>query len=104
MTPQQKRQYWQSQLQAQADSGLSKAAFCRRNDIRPSTFYYWAGKLRGESDVRQHQTIHPVVVSDPEDSAREQDLTLTLPNGCQLAFPATLAPDILQRLVAVISL
>jgi len=104
MTPQQKRQYWQSQLQAQADSGLSKATFCQRNDIRPSTFYYWASKLREETDVRQHQTIHPLVVSAPEDSAPEQGLTLTLPNGCQLTFPATLAPDTLQRFVAALTL
>ncbi|WP_425320319.1 IS66 family insertion sequence element accessory protein TnpA [Oceanisphaera arctica] len=34
MPPQQKRQYWQAQLQAQGDSGLSKAAFCQRHGFR----------------------------------------------------------------------
>ncbi len=89
MTPQQKRQYWQAQLQVQADSGLSKAAFCQRNGIRPSTFYYWATKLKAPETPR-HYTIHPVRVSEPESHNLVHHLTLTLPNGCQLAFPPAL--------------
>lgn len=101
MTPQQKRQYWQTQLQTQADSGLSKAAFCQREGLRPSTFYYWAGKLKATDTARNH-TIHPVLLSEPEPHYQAHHLTLTLPNGCQLAFPAALEPDTLQRFVAAL--
>jgi hypothetical protein len=101
MTPQQKHQYWQAQLQAQEDSGLSKAAFCQRQGLRPSTFYYWATKLKAPETPRHH-TIHPVVVSEPEQHNQAHHLTLTLPNGCQLAFPAALEPGTLQRLVAAL--
>ncbi|RME92844.1 MAG: hypothetical protein D6772_16510 [Bacteroidetes bacterium] len=33
---------------AQACSGLSKQAYCKEQGIKPSTFYAWQRKLRGE--------------------------------------------------------
>ena len=33
-------------MSLQRDSGLSIAAYCRRHDIRPSTFYGWNKRLK----------------------------------------------------------
>ncbi len=38
-------QYWQEQIKHQQESGLSKAAYCRQQDISCRKFGYWSRKL-----------------------------------------------------------
>ena len=40
-----KRDHWKSVLDRWRESGLSKAAFCRENGIRPWQFHYWCRRL-----------------------------------------------------------
>jgi len=40
-----RRGYWQGQVEAQRRSGLSRALFCARRGLRPSTFSFWKWKL-----------------------------------------------------------
>ncbi|EDM68436.1 hypothetical protein PE36_03391 [Moritella sp. PE36] len=40
-----KEQHWQRIFQLQAESGLNKSEFCKRNNITVSTFNFWAKKL-----------------------------------------------------------
>lgn len=96
MKAEDKHQYWQTIIEQQAESGLSKAAFCRQQQIAPATFFYWSKKLR-EDKPQQTQTIIPVVISEQAPSTIEVQLTLTLPNGSQLAFPDSLDPARLQQ-------
>ena len=39
---------WAGRLRRQAASGLSIAAFCRREQVSPATFYFWKRRLRTE--------------------------------------------------------
>jgi hypothetical protein len=43
------RRYWQAQVEAQRRSGLSQAAFCRRQGVPKGTFGFWKWKLRQEA-------------------------------------------------------
>jgi hypothetical protein len=57
------RSYWRTQLNDWKRSGLSKAAYCRRERINITTFYYWCGvfKQRQSSRDRKRSTEGPAV-------------------------------------------
>ena len=46
MTNDARAQAWAQVLSAQADSGLSKKAFCAEHQINVATFYYWQKRFR----------------------------------------------------------
>lgn len=39
------KQQWKEKIFEQRNSGLSIAAWCRKNTVRTHIFYYWQGKL-----------------------------------------------------------
>ena len=47
--PRRRRPYWQQQVEAQGQSGLSQAAFCRRRGLRTGTFSFWKWKFAHEA-------------------------------------------------------
>lgn len=48
---------WRELLQNQQSSGLSMAAFCRQQDLRQKSFYYWRRKLM-KANVVPSDFIH----------------------------------------------
>lgn len=105
MTRTEKRQHWQLIINRQAESGLTKAAFCQQETINPATFYYWTKRLREQPEPAQ-QTVIPVMFSDEPvatELTNNEQLLLTLSNGNQLAFPATLEPSRLQQFAMALS-
>ena len=105
MTRNEKRQHWQQIIEQQVESGLSKSAFCQQQAINLATFYYWAKRLSEPADGAPQQAL-PLLLNDMPESgtaATQHSLMLTLPNGHQLTFPATLAPEQLQQFLRVLS-
>ena len=101
MSKSKKEQHWQRIFQLQAESGLNKSEFCKRNNITVSTFYSWAKKLSSQSPKRTNkQKVIPLVFPETKP---DQQLTLTLPNGYQFSFPASLEPSKLQQFLNVLS-
>jgi transposase-like protein len=43
--------YWKKLVQAQAESGLSAAAFCKDHQVNPQRFYSWRRRFKDESDA-----------------------------------------------------
>ncbi len=101
MTHQEKCRYWQTQLAVQVQSGLSKAAFCRREQLSLSSFHYWTSKLSAQTAMPEHRLI-PVRVCD-ESPRAEPMLTLTSPGGWQLSFPASTPAETLLLLMPVLT-
>jgi transposase-like protein len=101
MSQHNQEQYWQGILQQQAESGLTKSAFCRQHKITVSAFYAWAKKLSVKSPSKQvKQKVIPLMLPEAKP---EQLLTLTLPNGYQLSFSASLEPSKLQQILSVMT-
>jgi hypothetical protein len=46
---------WRQRLERQAESGLSIAAFCRREGVSQVSFHTWKRKLRGSTSARSSQ-------------------------------------------------
>lgn len=101
MSPNKKEQHWQRVFQQYTESGLTKSEFCKRNKITVSSFYAWAKKLNVQPQQKLTKPkVIPLIFSDTKP---EQQLTLTLPNGYQFSFPASLAPSQLQQYLSVLS-
>lgn len=78
-----KRREWAKRLEVQAASGLSVAAYCRRELISEASFYYWKRTLRDSRHTThtarrgQHShTAHPKQSRD--ESASRQPLFVQL--------------------------
>lgn len=101
MSQNKKEQYWQRIFQLQAESGLTKSEFCKHNKITVSSFYAWAKKLSTQPPKKLNkQKVIPLVFPETKP---DQQLTLTLPNGYQFSFPASLEPTKLQQFLSVLS-
>jgi len=82
MTMQQRTHYWQQQLDAWLDSGLSGAAFCKQYELTYHQFTYWRGKLL-TADAAPYQSDKSTgfVQVTPMPHTTTSELTLTLPGG-----------------------
>ncbi|MGI9228852.1 MAG: IS66 family insertion sequence element accessory protein TnpA [Gammaproteobacteria bacterium] len=79
--------YWRQQFAAQATSGLTTAAYLRREGIRSSQWYYWHKKLRSPANEGAGITLIPVETrSDRSDLLAAQEVRVELPNGIALTF------------------
>ena len=73
MTTQERADFWQQQITAWLDSGLSGHAFCKSQALVYHQFAYWRKKLEQPVD------------SDSLPGFARVGLTLTLPNGITLS-------------------
>ena len=90
-----KRQHWQAILEQQKQSSLTIAIFCKNSNINVTTFYNWKKRLSqhtsGKSSSSTKHQLVPLIVTDS--SISSAPLTLTTPNGYQLAFNEQLSPE-----------
>ena len=98
------------------ESGLSKYAFCKKENLDRTTFNYWLSKFghklgkrkgsRSKSDKpkRSPSSFVPVEVSS---QTEESKLTLTTtleieyPNGVKLSLPIGITTDKLRELISL---
>jgi hypothetical protein len=84
------RQLWAERLQRFADSGLSVAAFCRRESVSCQACYYWKLKLLRHDHVPDADPprLLPVRLKDaaPVEIALPNGCVLRLAPGCDLDF------------------
>lgn len=52
-------QSWTSIMRRYTESGLTKKEWCRQNQIKLKTFYYWQCKLRLQAASRQQTAVSP---------------------------------------------
>ena len=83
MTTQERADFWQQQISAWLDSGLSGHAFCKQQALVYHQFAYWRRKL--EKPVASDSLAGFASVAMPAPVATEGGLTLTLPNGIILS-------------------
>lgn len=97
--------YWLNHIKQWHSSGLSKAAYCRKNNLSAGNFYNWFSKesLSGDAKKRDNQAeavkFVPLTVTDSVTRAA----TVTLQsNGVLFRFPADLPADEIERWLSAI--
>lgn len=97
--------FWRRAVGRWRRSGLSAAAFCRREDLPPSSFSYWQRKLSTESPEESEGSANLVPVEVVASSSLALEGTVfevLLRSGHVLRVPAGFDVESLRALVAVL--
>ena len=65
--PRQNEQFWIEQIKLKRESGLSRAAYCKKHDLSYHTFAYWEQKKA----MRKTSQLLPVKLIQPHDANTE---------------------------------
>lgn len=76
------RAEWESEIERQAVSGLSQAAYARREGLNLSTFQYWRRKLKKEE--APSRSIGGFIDVFPSSVVGSGEIELELPHGIVL--------------------
>jgi hypothetical protein len=95
-----KTNYWTQHVQALKESGLSRRAYCEKNQIKVSTLDYWCQKLN--PSARANKKVHeaawiPLQISEDELSKidlRIGKITIAVKSG----FDPSLLADVLRTI------
>ena len=96
-TPTHRKQQWQHHLEAWRSSGVSRAQYCRDNDLSYCVFNYWHAKLIAP---KKSSNLVPVVVSPASVPTSTGTLQLELPNGMQITGIGSESVDLVSQLIA----
>jgi len=88
------RENYKNHLQLQAQSGLSKAGYCKQAGIPYQSFlYHW--KRQNDSSLTSAFTL-----LKPSKS-KSKGIELHLPNGCYFVIPEDCPLHLLQKLISL---
>ena len=75
------RQFWQMVIETCKESGLSIAAFCKKEGISEASYYYWRKKLPA-TDPKSNRKAPPafIEVALPQSNATVLELVLSSGN------------------------
>jgi hypothetical protein len=94
--------HWQAHVKAFAQSGLSRAEYCRQHNLSYYAMIYWQRKLSRNSNSL---TLVPVAlhVSEKNNSVSARaELQLILPGKATIAVGDNFSPATLNRLLSVL--
>jgi len=87
----------------QRTSGLTIQAYCKREHISPSSWWYWRKRL-SKKFLSNHTAQAPIsFLQLPTQSTDIQKFELTLPNGAQISMPLSCEPTFLRQVVRSLS-
>jgi hypothetical protein len=96
---------WRQRIQRQTASGLSIAAFCRREGLSARLFYAWRGRLEARSLPTPVEP--PLFIAVQRDAASHQadphlglGVEMELPHEVRLRFDSPPEPEWVGRVVA----
>ena len=95
--------YWRDVLRRQRRSGLSIAAFCRKQDVSQASFYYWKRKdTPGENQPDDTPADPPRRFVAVELTPPSQLIEVVLADGKRVVVPPRFDADHLRSVVAVL--
>ena len=91
----------QRHREIQRRSGLSIEAYCKREKLSPSNWWYWRKRLIREK--RTVRNISPIPFLHIPPSPPEPRLELTLPNGSRITVSGSTDPAVVRQYVRLLS-
>ena len=90
------REFWQSALKDQADSGLTVSEFCDKHALQAATFYAWRNRIGSENEPSTGVVFTPISIKDSFSVGVE----LMLPGGLVLRFSGLAPVEYLRQISA----
>lgn len=97
----QQRQFWQMAIEAHKESGLSIAAFCKKEGVSEAAYYYWRRKLAGDvTGPKEKSATNFLEVVIPGNNTFAVELALTSGNTLRISSVADnkILSDVLSAL------
>lgn len=95
---------WRDQVRRQKESGLSVAAYCRRERISEASYYYWKRRLAETTEKANPESLDSkrrFVAIDLPQSVRDK-LEVVLRNGRRVVVPDRFSEDALRLLLPLL--
>jgi len=92
---------WQKIINSYQQSGLTKADFCKKQNLRPNQFYYWCNKFRPDLKSQQHvanaknESFLPIKTS----SIKEKSFSIKINDGVEIRFDTIPEPIWIAKLL-----
>ena len=99
------REEIQKHLTSHRSSGLSIAAYCRRESIPPHTFYNWRNKQSDRKAIPERtdtSSLQFLRLPTPVVAGTDR-IELTLPNGANLLVPSSYDLTTLRQMVRMLA-
>jgi hypothetical protein len=88
----------------QRKSGLTIAAYCKRENISPSSWWYWRKRLSSKKVFADHTAHAPVsFLQLPTQAPETQKIDLTQPNGSRITMPVSCDPVFMRRTIRMLA-
>lgn len=99
-----KRQYWQTEVSAWQQSGMSQARFCRSRELKVKTFSYWHRKFRKEKTgvVQFVQLPAEKLFAGKNETNRSTELKLIIENRFVIEVRDGFNPGTLRQVIETI--
>ena len=91
-----RRGFWAEHLSDCHESGLSYAAYCRRHDLKESTFAYWRRRLLAAQQGRSE------FVELKVSAGKRSDIEIILRNQLRLSVCSDFDEVLLKKLIGVV--
>ncbi len=96
VTPEDRRRQFEEHMRRWRSSGLTQAEYCRRHELKWSTFHYWRKRLQNTATA---VTLVQVPVSNNLSRQPGQELALILGDRYRVEIGDNFNPTTLARLV-----
>ena len=98
----QKRSYWEQQIEQWQQSGLSQAEYCRRNNLKHHQLVYWKRRyLKTQTDV-SFAAVQLEDLLDIPASPDQASLAVVIDNQFKVEVTEGFDPQLLRQLIAVL--
>jgi hypothetical protein len=88
----------------QRRSGLTIEAYCKRENISPSSWWYWRKRLLSKKVFSNHPAHAPVSFFQlPTQSPETQKIDVTLPNGSRITIPVSCDPVFMRQTIRMLA-
>lgn len=88
----------------QRKSGLTIEAYCKRESINSSSWWYWRKRLLSKKLFANHTAHAPVsFLQLPAQPLDAQKFDLTLPNGARISMPLCCEPVFLRQAIRMLA-
>ncbi len=96
----QKAQYWEGHIQAWQGTGLSQAAYCRKNDLVRHRFWYWLKRI--DSLPPKGVSFVPVALPPDRIDRAPRTVSVITPNGYRIELGSSFDPNLVGQLMHTI--
>ena len=95
--------YWQGHVSAQQESGLSRAEYCRRQNLSYHALTYWRKKLARSSPASAALVPVPIEkLLSPSSTGYGAGIKIILNNGGAIEVAEQFSPETLLKVLSVL--